>query len=291
MGSKIFASLKDGSQVILFDENSKYYEDIAELFEYDVEKFEPISFIDNIRSTLKDDEIYFIKISEDEEKKYFSNIKLDINSVNHNIAEESDYSKMEVIYLVNTDDNSVRLKKIYAMKRIVAKKVLGYGDFGPTYKKESNKIDLSPKVNVYYDINKKTFYFKNFNHLKAIFKDTIEFYRNASKKEIIDYFPKDVFELDESKLDSISNTLRKRLGILIDKEIDFFDKELMEKYEAYAEEHGIKIYKNEENGKYKLDKKTRLENFVKILEEVIYETPVSKEKREVDNYRNLQKDE
>ena len=185
MVSKIFAGLKDGNQVILFDENSEDYGEVVKLFEYNIENIKPISFVDNMRSILSDDEIFFIEISDDDENNFFSNIKINTNSVDHNLAKENDYPNIEVIYLVNDSAKTVLLKKIYPVQRIGGgKKYLICGEKAPSYKEESNKINLSLKVHVYYDINKKTFYFENFKHLIDIFKNL----RNTDKNSCASFF-------------------------------------------------------------------------------------------------------
>ena len=165
MTNKIFASLKNDEQVILFDEQSIDYNEVIKLFGYDVENFKSVSFLKNLHSTLKEDEIYFIKLTADKEKELFTNILLTINSIDNNKAKEAQYSNIDVIYLIDTTKKIVCLKKIYPTQHIGAKKLLGFGDLGPTYRKEANKINLSSKVNVYYNIDKKILYFKNFNNL------------------------------------------------------------------------------------------------------------------------------
>ena len=61
MTKKIFASLKDKTQVILFDERSKDFNDVIELFNYDVQNSKIIAFLDNLHSTLDEDELYFVR--------------------------------------------------------------------------------------------------------------------------------------------------------------------------------------------------------------------------------------
>ena len=59
----------------------------------------------------------------------------------------------------------------------------------------------------------------------------------------------------------------------------------MEQYEEYDIKYKNKLKK--ENGKYVLNTKVELENFIELLEERFYETPITKEKREADNFRKM----
>ncbi len=43
------------------------------------------------------------------------------------------------------------------------------------------------------------------------------------------------------------------------------------------------------DNKYILKKESQIKNFVKVLDELFYETPISKEKRETDNFRTISK--
>ncbi len=286
MGNKIFASLKNNIQVILFDEKSDDYTEVIKLFKYDIDDLKKIDFLDNLHSTLGDDELYYIKISEESEGNFFSDIQLNLNSLDNNKANQKQYKDIDVIYLIDTSKKVVCLKKIYPTQHMGAKKLLGF-DLGPTYKEEPDKISLSAKVDVYYDINKKILYFRNFNSLKLIIKDAVKFYREATKEEAKEFFSEDMFEIKDTIFENTTDKFKKRLGFLIDKKIDFSDKELMKKYKDYDKQYNNKLVKK--NGKYILKTKPQLENFIKLLEQLFYETPITKEKREVDNFRKINK--
>jgi len=288
MSNKIFASLKDKTQVILFDEKSNDYNEIIKLFKYDIEDLKIVDFLKNLHCSIKEDEIYSLKISDDDEKIFFSDILLNNNSVDNNKAIQNQYKEIDVIYLVNTQDKKVYLKKIYPTQHVGAKKLLGYGDLGPTYKEEPDKISLSSKVHVCYDIKNKTFYFKNFNNLKSIFNKVVKFYREATKEEAQEFFSGENFELKDTILDNTTNKFRKRLGYLIDRKIDFSNQDLMKKYENYAKKHNHNLKKD--GDKYILKTKPQLETFMKIFEEVFYKTPITNEDREVENWRSNQND-
>lgn len=288
MSNKIFASLKDKTQVILFDENSTDYKEIIKLFDYELKDIKIIDFLKNLHCSLNEDELYSIKISDSDEKTFFSDILLKNNSLDNNKAKQNQYKEIDVIYLVDSNNQKIYLKKIYPTQHIGAKKLLGYGDLGPTYKKEADKISLSSKVDVSYDINNKTFYFRNFNSFKSIFKDAVKFYREATKEEAQEFFSGDTFELKDTILDNTTNKFRKRLGFLIDRNIEFSNASLMKKYENYAKKHNHDLKK--ENGKYLLKSKPQLETFMKVFEEVFYKTPITNEDREVENWRSNQND-
>jgi len=284
MTEKIFASLKDNTQTILFDENSIDFNSIKKIFSLDITSLKKINFLENLNSNLDNDEIYYIKISDEDEKSFFSNIKLNLDSINENIIKKEEYKNIALIYLINSETNKIYLKKVFSMQHISFKKILSFND-NPTYKKESDKINLSIEIHACYIISEKKLYFRNFNTLKTIFKDIVKFYREATKEEIKVFFTDDKFKFKDSILDTTTDKFKKRLGCLIDGDMDLSDITLMKKYEKYD-----KLYKNKLktiDGKYVLETKAQLENFVELLEEKFYKTPITNEKREVDNFRKL----
>src|SRR3989344_7267939 len=111
MTKKIFASLKDKTQVILFDESSNDFNDVIKLFNYDVQDSKIIAFLDNLHSTLDEDELYSINISDEDENTLFSDILLKINSIDNNKAKQEQYREIEVIYSIDDSDKVICLKK------------------------------------------------------------------------------------------------------------------------------------------------------------------------------------
>ncbi|MBR9704055.1 hypothetical protein GOV12_01480 [Candidatus Pacearchaeota archaeon] len=281
----IFGNLKNGSQVILFDEESSEFSGIKKIFDIKLNDIRLINFLENMNSNLDEDEIYSLKISGEDESSFFSKILLKNNTADYNKATQDDYKNINLIYLLDDSREKIYFKKVYPTQHIGSKRILGFGDLGPTYKKEGNKISLSNKVDVVYDINKKTFYFNSFNVLKLIFSDIVKFYRNATKEEASSFFSDDSFEYKDSVLDNTTDKLKKQLKMIIDKKIDFTDNNLIKKYEKYAKKYNHDLKK--ENDKFLIKTKAQLKTFVKVFEEVFYETDITKEMREIDNFRKI----
>ena len=82
MVKKIFASLKNKTQVLIFDEKSGYFDKISKSFSLDLKNHKKVNFKENLNSNLDDNEIYFIGLSDSEEKQFFEDIKLNINDNN-----------------------------------------------------------------------------------------------------------------------------------------------------------------------------------------------------------------
>jgi hypothetical protein len=286
MVKKIFASLKNKTQVLIFDEKSGYFDKISKSFSLDLKNHKKVNFKENLNSNLDDNEIYFIGLSDNEEKQFFEDIKLNINSLDNNLIKKEEYKNVKTIYLVDSDSNCIYLKKIFPTEHLESKSFLGFND-KPNFSKESNKIAISSRIDIFYDINKKELYFHNFNTLKSIFLEAITFYREASKEESKTFFSEENFELKDTIFDNTTTKFKRRLGVLIDGGIDFKNKKLMKKYESYGKKWSIKFQK--EGNKYVLKTKSQLENFVKVFEEVFYETSITKEARETDNFRTIRK--
>lgn len=173
MNKKIFANLKDNTQVIVFDENSNDFNSIENIFSLDITSLKKIDFLKNLNSNIDlYDTIYYIKISTKDEENFFLNIKLNLDSIDNNDIKKEQYKDVNSIYLINSKTNEIYLKKVFPMQHISSKKILAFND-NPTYREESDKINLSHKVDVYYNISEKKLYFKNFNTLKLIFKDVV----------------------------------------------------------------------------------------------------------------------
>lgn len=75
------------------------------------------------------------------------------------------------------------------------------------------------------------------------------------------------------------------MGCIIDSDFDVSDSELMKKYENYDKKYKDKLKKRD--GKYVLETKAQLENFIELIEEKFYETPITREKREVNDFIKL----
>ena len=186
--------------------------------------------------------------------------------------------------MVDSTSNNVCLKRIFPTEHIKSKKILSFND-APTFKREDDKITISSRVDVFYNISDKKLYFRKFNTLKSVLMEAVKFYREATKEEVKAFFAEDKFVFKDSILDNATDKFRKRLGQLLDSGINISDPELMKKYEKYDKQYKNKLKKKD--GKYLLKTKAELENFVELIEEKFYKTPISKEKREVDNFRKL----
>jgi len=284
MSKQIFASLKTNVQVLIFGEESEYFKDIAKSFDFDLSGYKKVNFKESLNSNIDDDEVYHIELSEDEEKQFFEDIKLNLDSIDNNLIKKGEYKGVKTIYLVDSGSKIVSLKRIFPTEHIESKKFLTFND-KPGFRKESNKIAISSRTDIYYDISKKIIYFFNFNTLKAVFQEAIKFYRESSKEEAIKFFSGENFEIEPTIFDKVTTKFNRRLGVLIDEEIDFKDDKLMKRYEKYAKKCKVKLEK--ENGKYILKKQSQLEDFIKVLEQLFYETPITKELREVDSFRTI----
>jgi len=282
----IFASLKNNTQVLIFDEKSEYFDKISKSFSFDMTRYKKVDFKKNLNSNIDEDEIYYISLSEDEEKQFFEDIKLNLNSVDNNLIKNKEYKEVKTIYLVNLDLKTVCLKRVLPTEHLESKQILSFGD-KPEFHQESNKIIMSLRVDIYYNISEKNIYFFNFNTLKAVFQEAITFYRESSKEEAKIFFSEESFEIEDTIFNNTTTKFKRRLGFLIDQKINFKDETLMKKYERYAKKYKIELKK--ENGKYLLKKQDQLENFVKVLEQLFYKTPITKELREVDNFRIVKK--
>lgn len=284
MSKTIFAGLKDKTQVILFGEDSNDFNNIKELFSFNLADYAQVDFVNNLNSNLDENEIYYIVLSEEDENLLFSDIKLNLDSVDNNVVKQNEYKNINSIYLIDSDLNVNYLKRVFPTEHIKSKRFLGFND-APTFKEEADKINLSFRIDVFYNISDKKLYFRKFNVLKSLFPEAIKFYRAATKEDVKAFFVEEKFDFNDKLLDKSTDKLRKRLGQLIDSGIDISDPELMEKYEKYDKEYKNKL--KIKDGKYILKTKAELDNFIELIEEKFYETPISKEKRTVDNFRKL----
>jgi hypothetical protein len=286
MSKQIFASLSSNIQVKIFDEESKYFTEISKSFNFDIKKYKKVDFKENLNSNLDEDEIYFVNLTEKEEMQFFEDIKLKLDSVDNNLIKKEEYKEVKTIYLLDSNSKILILKKILPTERIKSKNFIIFNDT-PEFRKESNKISMSSRIDIFYNIAEKKIYFFNFNTLKAVFGEAITFYREASKEEAKNFFIEDKFEIEETIFDNTTTKFKRKLGLLIDSKINFNDEKLMKKYENYAKKWKIKLEK--EDNKYILKKDSQLKDFVKVFGEVFYKTPISEEGREADNFRIISK--
>ena len=222
MVKKIFAGLKNETQILLFEEDSPQFNNIEAIFDFSLSDFTLLNFVENPNSHAKENEIYYISLSQEDEQSFFSKIKLNNDSIDYNLIQSGQYRQVDLIYLIDSENNHIYLQKISSIQHINARKVLWH-DNGPKFETESDKIGLYNRVDVLYDISNKKIYFKNFNVLKSMFKEAIKFYKEATAEEVKGFLNEEKFDLNEEILDKVTDKFRRKVKCLKDKNINFSD--------------------------------------------------------------------
>ena len=287
MTKKIFGSLKNG-QVIIFDESYKKFREIEKVHFSPKDLEKQVPFLENIHARLKEDEMFCLDVSEEDEKLILKDFPIiNKNSTDFNEIQKEEYRLIKAVYLVDDDQDICTFKRVFPKQHIKAQRILLF-DSGPSYEVQSNIISLDENNDIFYDKRKRKFYFNKFNTLKAVFPEVIRYYQDASDEEIKSFLPENKFYLDPGLFGEIpaGSTVRKEIKLLIeDKNIDPANEESMKYYEEYGKKYGIEIPKK--NGKYNLSQKEDLESLVDIFGERFQETEITKQKRIVENYRKL----
>jgi len=289
MTKTFIGRMKDGSIAIFFGDSDSSLKTISEMFEFPkIEDCQEREF--QIDYALGNDEWFFISLNEDERKEMIDDYLLVASSsADCNKVTPDQYNKLLTLYLIHEKDNvddeknkirDIIFNRIFDRFYIKSKTFINVDISGPKIKTETNFVEFNHSVDAFWNSVKNKLYFKKYIQIKPLFLGIEKYYRSATKEEVESFLENDFFlvsaAFNKSKLGE--RALHNIAIVLDSKEIDFSDVDVRKSYITYANEFkafGVSI----ENGQFKVEKASDLTKILSVLQEHLYVTPITKEKR------------
>ena len=258
-------------------------DDISELVAPMIEPDNIIKF--DPEAQLEHEDWFYIEIDDDHRTMISEYSDQFSNTVSLNDVDESEFSKIDLIFQKCENDDLV-FQKITKSKRMVEKSILRWiPNIGKSERTIiENGIELKSEIDAYFDGNDKL-YFKNFRTIRSLFKGIDDYYRIASQEEV-DEFKK--FNLVSFVSDfKIKTNNLKMLAVLKDYEIDLDDitvkNTLLRTYNQYPSQD----FELDDNQNFIIDSNRKLTSFLKLALGRLYTNPITKDKMEANYAKKL----
>ena len=237
------------------------------------------------RDNLEDDEWFYIEIDEKHEEMIADYSSHFSSSASLNDVSDDDFSKIDIIFK-QLEKEKLIFQKITPSKRLVHRKYL---------KKPLNKkveintiehgIEISEKIDAYFD-GCDRLYFKKFATIKSMFKCIECYYREANDKEIREFKNYSIIDIKDDLVDIGTRNMKMIAVIADDDKIDLeskdFNDKLLKNHEKYPEKN-FQI----ERGRFIINTKKQLTDFLKLAIGELYENPMTNEKMEASSAKKL----
>ena len=213
------------------------------------------------------------------------------NSTSINEIQRYEFNEINLFYYMEKQqcwEIKVFFTKVYPSAYIKNKTFFNISWNGVEICNHENIISFTGSIDVFYDWKDKL-YFKKFDTAKSVFPFLADFYRDATKYEIIEFLSWDIIE-SRVDVNKISIRQSKQIASIIDNNsIDFTDAETRKKYIQYAwnffgNNDAVQI-SNE--WKFVIEKPSDLTKVLKLLQWHYYEDYITKEKMEASSAKKL----
>ena len=274
--------MKDGSSAIFFGNSDSNLEKISNMFKFPkIEYYQEKKY--QIDYALDNDEWFFISLNEDERKEMIDGYLLVASSsADCNKVTPDQYNELLTLYLIREKDKvrDIIFNRIFDRFCIQSKTIINIDISGPKVYSETNSIEFNHSVDAFWDSIKNKLYFKKYSTIKPLFSGIEKYYRSATKEEVESFLENNFFLVSEVfNKSKIGERALHNIAIILDsKEIDFSDKEVLKSYITYAND--FKAFDvSIENDQFKVEKASDLTKILTVLQERLYVSPVTKEKR------------
>lgn len=258
-------------------------DDISELVAPEIAPENSREFNPEIK--LEHEDWFYIEIDDDHRTMISEYSDQFSNTVSLNDVDESEFSKIDLIFQKCENDDLV-FQKITKSKRMVEKSILRWiPNIGKSERTIiENGIELKSEIDAYFDGNDKL-YFKNFRTIRSLFKGIDDYYRIASQEEV-DEFKK--FNLVSFVSDfKIKTNNLKMLAVLKDYEIDLDDITVKNTFLRTYNQYPSQDFELDDNQNFIIDSNRKLTSFLKLALGRLYTNPITKDKMEANYAKKL----
>jgi len=285
MNTKFIGHLNDQSNVLFWGGAETSITDVEEVFKFPTigkeRKFETDYSLDS-------DEWFFIELNKKEKESMIGGyLSVLSSSVDFNTITPKQYDRLIALYLIKEKSEGVQdiiFNRIFDRYCIQSKILFSFDVSGPKINKVVNAVEFNHSVDAFWNDANKKLYFRKYSTIKPLFLGIEKYYRSATKDEVSIFLKNDFFSVSDdfpaTKLGE--RALHNIAAILDSNEIDFSDSDVRKSYVNYAndfEAFDVHI----EDGKFKVEKPTDLTKILSVLQERLYISPVTKQKRVASN--------
>lgn len=274
--------MKDGSSAIFFGNSDRDLGTISNMFKFPkIKDYQEKKY--QIDYALDNDELFFISLNEDERKEMIDGYLLVASSsADCNKVTPDQYNELLTLYLIRENDKvrDIIFNRIFDRFCIQSKTIINIDISGPKVKSETNSIEFNHSVDAFWDGVKNKLYFKKYSTIKPLFPGIEKYYRSATKEEVESFLENNFFLVSEAfNKSKLGERALHNIAIILDsKEIDFSDEEVRKSYITYAND--FKAFDvSIENDQFKVEKASDLTKILTVLQERLYVSPITKEKR------------
>ncbi len=241
---------------------------------------------------LAPDEWFYVELSDEDKSELIDRyILISESTAGINQIESQQYNSLRGLFLVRThEDNAVDIifNRVFDRNCISNRTLFKFDVSGPVLNTESNVVEFNKSIDAYWEGATKRLYFKKYNVIKPLFIGIDKFYRLATDSEVNSFLGAPFFSVDERfNSGSLGERSRSNIASIIDEEgIDFDDPVVQRKYVKYSKsfpELNVEV----KGGKFCIAKSKDLTNIVKVLQELVWVTTVTRKKKVASSAGNL----
>lgn len=248
-------------------------DNLKNIWDYDIE-LKPIDFLQEKGNyKLEDDEIFFIKLNNEESKK----IKDLFNTTNADNIDKK--SLLNIKYLFVIDKKNIYFQRIFKAN-LISKPFLAFSnDIAKLHKNETILV-VQNRTEVVFKNDE--IYFLKFSDLTAIFGFLDHYYREATNDDMNAFKVCQKIDINaDLNLETLSKTTLRKVAQIVDS-IDDLEKNF-NTYKKYS----IKYTDIFKNNKIKIYDKNDIETLHNVIFQKYYETDISSEKRLASSFKKI----
>ena len=261
--------------------------DIVDLPETEIRELFPdydLSEKEEFTGKYKADEgaCYYIKLKKDDE---FMNKYKDIFDNAHNVVSIGKNDLKDINCILCKKENSIYFQRIYG-KNVIKRPYFYYEGNSCQYKTGENIVSLTEETDIYFEIETKTIYFKNYTKAKGIIKELENYYRIATDAQVDDLFNKNLLCSDGNV--SIKNiSIKRKIAQMLDDHIfDDIKEENVKKWKKYAQKYS-EPFPSVDGRIIKITSQQDITHLYDAVYENYYTTDVTNQKRKTNSWKKI----
>ena len=267
---------------LMRDNNQKF-------FDTSLPNSNSVSFVENILYKLEDEEWFYLSYSDseiiEEIVKSFNNY-LDLESLN------KEYMK-KVKFFMYSDENIINVQRVYNSAILKTSSFMKFFNNCVEYEFHEDVVEIRQDKDLIIDVSSKKVYFKRFETLTLLDKNFMEYYREATSKEL-----KTFKENLTGKIPLFSINNNFKIGSINSKKIKYIlDNNMLENFvgkdkelKRYIKKFPVILNDFKVNSRFSnlaIDTDTKLKHIVNILQECYTITEITKKTRVNNSYKEL----